>query len=136
MNPRVWSFLKCVDYSQHDEITVEIGLYSNTSFVELDAKLDTGSKFCVFQPSWAAKLDLDLLSGMPQRIRTAAGSFLAYGHEITLMVGELEWQTIVFFAEPEDFPINVVGRIGFLDHLQVGLVDYAQLLYLGPYEAV
>ena len=135
MNPLLLSFLACIDYSQHDEITVDIGLFNGTSFVALDAKLDTGSKFCVFQPSWAAKLDLDLLSGIPERIRTAAGSFPAYGHEVTLKVGNLEWQTTVFFAAPEDFPINVVGRIGFLDHLQVGLVDYEQLLYLGPYEA-
>jgi hypothetical protein len=135
MNPLLLSFLTCIDYSQHDEITVDIGLLSGTSFVNLDAKLDTGSKFCVFQPSWAAKLDLDLLSGIPERILTAAGSFPAYGHEVTLTVGDLEWQTTVFFAEPEDFPINVVGRIGFLDHLQIGLIDYEQQLYLGPYEA-
>ncbi len=31
------------------------------------------------------------------------------------------------------FPINVVGGIGFLDHTQVVLVDYEQLLYLSPY---
>ena len=36
----------------------------------------------------------------------------------------------VNFAEPEDFPINVVGRIGFLYHLQIGLIDYEKLLYL------
>ncbi len=41
---------------------------------------------------------------------------------------------LITFAEPEEFPINVVGRVGFLDHLQIGLVDYEQLLYLGPYE--
>jgi hypothetical protein len=134
MNSWSLTFLECVDYSQQDEITVDIGLISDTSFVELDAKLDTGSKFCIFQPSFAEKLDLDLLTGIPERIRTAAGSFLAYGHEVTLTVGDLEWQTIVYFAEREDFPVNVVGRVGFLDHLRIGLVDYEQLLYLGPYE--
>lgn len=46
----------------------------------------------------------------------------------------LEWETTVYFAESEDFPVNVVGRIGFLDHLQVGVVDYEQLLYLNSYE--
>lgn len=132
-----WSlnFRECVDYSPYDEITVDIGLISSESFVEIDAKLDTGSKFCVFQPSVAEKLELALLSGIPKRIRTAAGSFAAYGHEITITVGDLEWQTIVYFAEPEEFPINVVGRVGFLDHLQIGLIDYEQLLYLSPYES-
>ena len=46
----------------------------------------------------------------------------------------LQWDTTVYFAEPEDFPVNVVGRIGFLDHLQIGIVDYDQLLYFSPYE--
>ena len=136
MTPHLLSFLTSIDYSHHDEITLELGLFSSTSFVTLDVKLDTGSKYCVLQPSWAAKLDLDLLSGVPQHIRTAAGSFLAYGHELTVVVGDLEWTTTVFFAEPENFPVNVVGRIGFLDHLQIGLVEYEQRLYLGPYEAV
>jgi hypothetical protein len=51
-----------------------------------------------------------------------------------LQVGDLQWDTTVYFAEPEDFPINVVVRIGFLDHLQIGIVDYDQLLYFIPYE--
>lgn len=135
MKPWSLSFPTLVDYRNHDEITVEVILMCGTASVKVDAKLDTGSKFCVFQPGWAAWLGLDLHNGTPQRIRTAAGSFPAYGHEVSLQVGDLEWQTTVFFAEPEDFPINVVGRIGFLDHLQIALVDYEQLLYLGPYEA-
>jgi hypothetical protein len=51
------------------------------------------------------------------------------------MVSDIEWDTVVYFAEMENFPVNVVGRVGFLDHLQFGLVDYEQLLYLGPFEA-
>ena len=47
----------------------------------------------------------------------------------------MEWNAVIYFAEPENFPVNVVGRVGFLDHLQVGLVDYEQLLYLSPYGA-
>jgi hypothetical protein len=134
---KLWSltFPTLIDYQAHDEITAEVILVNGTASVKVKAKLDTGSKFCVFQPGWATWLGLDLRSGIPERIRTAAGSFPAYGHEVTLMVGDLEWQTTVFFAEPEDFPINVVGRIGFLDHLQIGLIDYEQQLYLGPYEA-
>ena len=134
MNPWSLTFPTRVDYRAHDEITVAILLTSGASSVKMDAKLDTGSRFCIFQPSWASWLGLDLLSGSPQRIRTAAGAFTAYGHEVTLTVADLEWETTVFFAEPEDFPVNVVGRIGFLDHLCVGLVDYEQLLYLGTYE--
>jgi hypothetical protein len=132
-----WSltFPTLIDYHLYDEITVKVGLISGASEVAVNAKLDTGSKFCIFQPSYAHWLGLDLFSGIPQQIGTTTGSFTTYGHEVTLTVGDLEWQTTVYFAEPEDFPVNVVGRIGFLDHLCVGLVDYEQLLYLSPYEA-
>lgn len=130
------TFLERFDYSRSDEITVEIALVSAIASTTVAAKLDTGSKNCIFQPRWAELLALDLTSGTPQRFRTAAGSFNAYGHEVTLQVGDLQWTTTVYFAEPEDFPVNVVGRVGFLDHLQIGLVDYEQQLYLSPYETV
>ena len=134
MNQWSLTFPACIDYSAHDEITLEIDLIHGDSPVTINAKLDSGSKFCVFQPRYAEWLGLDLTSGIPEKISTATGSFPAYRHEVTLQVGDLQWDAIVYFAEPEDFPVNVVGRIGFLDHLQIGLVDYEQLLYLGPYE--
>jgi hypothetical protein len=136
MNTWTLDFRQRIDYHLEDEITLAIKLGAAASFVKVNAKLDSGSKFCIFQPRQARLLGLDLTSGIPERIRTAAGSFSAYGHEVTLAVGDLEWEPIIYFAEPDDFPINVVGRIGFLDHLQVGLVDYEQLLYLNPYEVV
>lgn len=134
MNQWSFHFDKRIDYSRYDEITVEIALTAGNATAAVDAKLDTGSKFCLFQPRYARLLRLDLERGIAQRIRTAAGSFLAYGHEISLQVAYLQWEAIIYFAEPEDFPINVVGRIGFLDYLQIGLVDYEQAPYLSPYQ--
>jgi hypothetical protein len=136
MNGFSLDFTDRFSYRAYDEITVEILLSSGSStHVAVDAKVDTGSKFCLFQPRYALLLGFDLESGVPERIRTAAGHFTAYGHEVTLTVTDLEWATVVYFAEPENFPVNVVGRVGFLDHLQVGVVDYEQLLYLGPFDA-
>lgn len=129
-------FSDCLSYSRYDEVTVEILLSSaRDNYVAIDAKVDTGSKFCIFQPRYAFLLALDLEAGAMARIRTAAGHFIAYGHEVTLTMAGIEWDTVVYFAEMETFPVNVLGRVGFLDHLQVGLVDYEQLLYLGPFEA-
>lgn len=113
---------------------MSVDLVCGGASATVDAKLDTGSKFCVFQPSYARWLGLNLRSGVPERIRTATGSFTAYGHEVRLIIGDLDWSATVYFAEPEEFPINVVGRVGFLDHLRIGLLDYEQLLYLVPYE--
>jgi hypothetical protein len=125
-----------LSYSRYDEITAEILLSSGPAIhVAIEVKVDTGSKFCIFQPRYASLLGLDLKAGLRETIRTAAGHFIAFVHEVTLIVSDIEWDTVVYFAEMENFPVNVVGRVRFLDHLQFGLVDYEQLLYLGPFEA-
>src|SRR2546421_12939582 len=121
MSAWILGFTDRLDYSKHDEITIEIFLSGNSSIpVAVAAKVETGSKFCIFQPRYAVVLGFDLQTGFSESIRTAAGSFTAYGHEATLTIGDMEWNTIVYFAEPENFPVNVVGRVGFFDHLQVG----------------
>ncbi len=132
MNDWTLAFSERFRYADDEEgITFEVLLSSDTSLhFPADAKLDTGSTFCVFQRRYAELLGLDVEEGLPQRIRTATGSFVAYGHEITLTVRELEWQAVMYFAADENFPVNVVGRVGFLDCLRVGLVDYEQTLYL------
>jgi hypothetical protein len=79
MNQWTLTFPACVDHSAHDEIAIEIDLVSGTSPVTVGAKLDSGSKFCVFQPRYAKWLGFDLTCGIRERIRTAAGSFPAYG---------------------------------------------------------
>jgi len=125
-------------YADDEEgITFEIFLSSDLSnHIPVDARLDIGSTFCIFQRYYANLLDFDVESGELKRIRTATGSFTAYGHEVTMTVGDLQWQAVVYFAADENFPVNVVGRIGFIDRLRVGLVDYEQLLYLSAYNEV
>jgi len=122
-------------YDSDSAITLPILLSSDVNkHVDFSAKLDTGSTYCIFQRKYADWLGLALTSGIETKIATATGTFDCYGHELTLSVFDLEWQAVVYFAEMEDFALNVVGRTGFLDRLQVGIVDYEQLLYLGLYE--
>jgi predicted aspartyl protease len=102
-------------------------------YVDLLAKLDTGSTYCIFNRSYATLLGLDLSSGISQRIRTATGDFQTYGHEVTVSVFDLEWQAVVYFAESDSLSLNVLGRFGFLDRLRIAVVDYDEQLYLGLY---
>jgi hypothetical protein len=119
-------------YTTSNSIVVPVSLTSDRSrSIEVMASLDTGSTCCVFARKCATLLGLQLTSGVETRIATATGHFYCYGHELTLSVFDLEWQAIVYFAEMEAFSLNVVGRTGFLDRLQIGIVDYEQLLYLG-----
>ena len=136
MSTWVLGFSDRLSYSNYDEITVELSLSGNSSTrVSVRATVDTGSKFCIFKPRYAPLLGLVLETGEEVRIRTAAGSFVAYGHEVTLAISTIEWSAVVYFAEVETFPVNVVGRVGFLDRLRLGVVDHEQVLYLGPHDA-
>ncbi|MEK6407537.1 MAG: hypothetical protein AABN34_11285 [Acidobacteriota bacterium] len=122
-------------YKSHTYITLPIVLLSDPSrSVDVIASVDTGSTFSIFERSYGEALELNVESGSRERIATATGYFYCYGHELTLSVFDLEWQAVVYFADSEVFWKNVVGRVGFLDRLKVGIVDYEQLLYLGLYD--
>jgi hypothetical protein len=112
-------------------INIEVIISLGTTLpVAAEVKLDTGSSLCVFQRHYGELLGLEIENGEPEVIRTATGKFIAYGHEITLTIANLEWNATVYFAKDESFPVSVVGRVGFLDRLKIGLIDYQQLLYL------
>ena len=130
----VWNltFTEKILYSGNKQgINLEIVLsQSNDLPVAINAKLDTGSTFCIFQRQYAELLDLNVEAGDPEIIRTATGKFLTYGHRVKFVVANLEWEAVVYFAQDADFPVNVLGRVGFLDRLLIGLNDYEQHLYL------
>ncbi len=127
------SFSELLTYPDNLQgINIEIIISLGTDLpIAADVKLDTGSSFCIFQRHYGEMLGLEIEQGEPEIIRTATGKFIAYGHEITLTVANLEWNATVYFAKDESFPVSVVGRLGFLDRLKIGLIDYQQLLYIG-----
>ncbi len=98
------------------------------------AKFDPGSNFCIFRRVVGESLGFDIESGVPQWISTATGSFLTYGHEATLNVLGFETTAIVYFAAEEHFQINVLGRVGWLNRIRMGLIDYDGRLFLSAYD--
>lgn len=122
-------------YTSSDTIDIPVVLSSDlATYVDLVGKLDTGSTFCIFEPVFADVLGRELTSGLRQRIATATGSFYAYGHTLTFSVFSYEWEAVMYFAESESFGLNILGRVGFLDHLRLGIVDYEQILFCGLYD--
>lgn len=135
MNGWQFSFTDKFSYAAYPDVTLPVTVFTDPiNCILVRAKLDTGSTFSIFQPRNAVLLGLELERGIQKRIRTAAGSFWAYGHEVTISVADIEWRAFVYFAEDEDFPVNVVGRTGFLDHLRIALVDYEQELFVSAYD--
>ena len=114
-------------------ITVDATLQNGNLSVYIDAKIDTGSTFCIFERHYGERLDLNVEAGTPIEIGTATGSFRAYGHELTLSVLGIETVSTVYFAENEYFDRNVLGRIGWLDRVKLGLIDQESKLFLSKY---
>lgn len=111
-------------------INITVRLYYEERVIDVVAKFDTGSTFCVFERLIGEDLELDIEAGEPQVIGAVTGNFLTYGHFITFSVDDIDFEGMVYFAKDYAFNRNVLGRVGFLNRVLVGLNDYAGRLYL------
>lgn len=114
-------------------IEVPISLRLGRISVDLRASLDTGSEHCIFERRYAEELGISIESGRFQRFLTAAGSFPTYEHEVEIKTFDIEFSSVVFFAEDRGFRKNVLGRAGWLDRLRVGITDYETTIFVSPY---
>lgn len=101
--------------------------------VRCEAKIDTGSEYCVFQREMADKLGLNVESGYRMPLDSPGGVVETYCHEVTLHTLALSFESIVCFVSNPYFPRNLLGRNGWLIHLKLGIIDYEQTIYLSPY---
>jgi predicted aspartyl protease len=117
-------------------VSIPTTLTTGQRTVECFAKIDTGSEYCLFQRKLADKLSLDLESGYPLKLETLTGSFLAFGHEITLVTLGIAFEVMVYFATDYGLSRNLLGRNGWLQQVNLGLCDYEEMLYLSPYDEI
>lgn len=121
-------------YTQFEQgITVRAVLRSAGFEVLADAKIDTGSSFCIFERHLGESLGLHIEDGLSVLIGTATGAFRAYGHEVELETLGITTVSTVYFAESEFFDRNVLGRLGWLDRVKLGLIDSEGILYLSSH---
>jgi len=114
-------------------ITVDTNLRLADLNVDVDARIDTGSTFCVFNRYFGERLGIEIETGLEVRISTATGTFRAFGHEVDLTVLGIVFVSTVYFAESENFDRNVLGRTGFLDRVKFGLVEPEGKVFLARY---
>lgn len=114
-------------------ITLEVTLKLSSGSLLVPAKLDTGAANTIFARRYGEQLGLDIEQGYRQWFSTVTGNFVAFGHNLTVQIGDIEFGALVFFAEEGTFNRNVIGRFGGLDQLRIGLVDYEGKLYLSKY---
>lgn len=114
-------------------ISIFISLKLKDVTVELEAKIDTGASYCIFSRGIGEDLGLNIEEGELIKIATVTGTFLAYGHNVTLCVMDYDFDALVYFAADERFSRNVLGRQGWLNQVKIALIDYEGKLYLSKY---
>lgn len=126
------------EYRYDDEeegIPLPIKLTFGGRTVAVTAKVDTGAAVCLFRHEIGLKLGVPIDQGIPITLGGLTGKLEAYGHEVTLQTGELNFQSLVYFAKYPNLPRNLLGRRGWLRNLRLGLIDYDNLLYLSDYDS-
>ena len=122
------------NYSRFSQgITLPVAIEVGNRRTRVDARLDTGSQFCVFERDYGEYLGLDLETGPTIRLSTAAGSFTASGHAVMLQFEDFRFESFVYFAL-DRIPRSVLGQTGWLDRLRIGIVHHENLLYLASYD--
>ena|SRR5215203_3235156 len=129
-------FEKFIQYDAGQSgISLPVELRLGKDSVIFDAKVDTGSSFCIFERKQGENLGIKIETGLSDSVSTATNQFRVFGHQVTIVVAGYEFDVMVYFAEEETFKRNVLGRHGAIENLKVGIVDYEGKLYLSRYES-
>ena len=105
-----------------------------SSTIDCEAKVDTGSEYCVFQRELGEDLGINIESGQRITLISINGTTRAYGHEVELSTLGLAFHVTVYFAEDYGLTRNLLGRNGWLQQVKLAVIDYEEILYLSAYE--
>ena len=117
-----------------DGISLPVFLSSGEERIKLLSHVDTGATHCLFERRHAELMNLDVEAGDPRAFRTATGRVEAFGHLVTIETLGLSFESVVYFFADERINKNLLGRLGWLDRIRIGVIDYDGLLYLASYD--
>lgn len=115
-------------------ITIPVELIYGSNVVQVDAKLDTGATFCIFERTYGEMLGLDVESGEAETVSTANGAFEVFGHRLTMTTLGFQFEAMVYFAAEESVRRSVLGRRGFIEQLRLCLIEHDGELYVSKYD--
>ncbi len=128
-------FSQCLRYvGDAVGITVPITLHSGGETIALLAAIDTGAANCLFERTHGDLLGLDIEAGEPKVFATATGQVETFGHVVSIGAPGVQFESVVYFFANPEIRKNLLGRVGWLDRIRLGLVDYEQTMYLAPYD--
>ncbi len=115
-------------------ITIPVSLRLGEQMIYCRANIDTGAQVCLFQRETGESLGLPIEQGHRRMMDTLAGSFTAYGHQVTLHTLGLDFDSMVYFAAADNLSRNLLGREGWLQKVRLAVIDYDAAIYLSHYD--
>lgn len=115
-------------------ITIDATLQRGDNYITCEAKVDTGSQYCIFSREVGEFLGLEIETGLSARVGSVAGHITVYGPEVTLKTLGQVFHAVIYFAEIRNLPRNLLGREGWLRLLRIAIIDYDEEIYLSPYD--
>jgi len=86
-------FERVVNYDPGQSgITLPAQLKLKEQTIDVQVKVDTGASCCIFERRLGEALGFSIETGLRQVFGTATGTFVAYGHEVTLSVADFEFK--------------------------------------------
>ncbi len=79
-------------------------------------------------------LGLNVESGSPETVSTANGTFQIFGHWLTVVALDFQFEAMIYFAADERFSRSVLGRRGFIDQIRLCLIEHDGELYVSKYD--
>jgi len=96
-------------------IAIPVSLERNNLSTFREAKIDTGSQYCLFQREIADDLEIEVQDGYPFYLTTLAGNFTAYAHTVVLDTFGIRFESTVMFLPAYGTTRNILGRKGWLE---------------------
>jgi len=118
-----------------DGITVPTQLSYGGETITVNAKVDTGARYCLFRREHAEEIGVPVERGIPILLDTLGGPLEAFGHEVIIETCGLVTEGLVCFAKYPRLRRNLLGREGWLRKLRLAVIDYDNMLYLGDYNS-
>ncbi len=116
-----------------DGITVPVLLSAGGQVIQASAKVDTGAECCIFSQELGLKLGLEIESGLYKQMGSLTGTLDTYGHDVVIQTFGIAFESVVYFAKYPGLRRNLLGRNGWLRHLQLAIIDYENTLHLSQY---
>jgi predicted aspartyl protease len=111
---------------------IPVTLIGPNGEVDTLALVDTGAGGCVFRGEFAQIIGItDIFTGIRKPMYgLGGGNITGYFHRIEIRINRSEFEVNVGFTT-DPISYNILGET-FLEHVQLGVREYHQKLYLSP----